>query len=57
MVDGFRVPGLRNVALTAPYMHDGRVATLEEAAAHTGSKGAQDLAAFLRTLTETSHLQ
>jgi len=57
VVDGFRVPGLRNVALTAPYMHDGRVATLEEAAAHTGSKGAQDLAAFLRTLTETSHLQ
>jgi len=57
VVDGFRVPGLRNVALTAPYMHDGHVATLEEAAAHTGSKAAQDLAAFLRTLTETSHLQ
>jgi len=27
----FRTPGLRNVALTAPYMHDGSVATLEEA--------------------------
>jgi cytochrome c peroxidase len=26
----FRVPALRNVALTAPYMHDGSVATLEE---------------------------
>ncbi len=26
----FRVPSLRNVALTAPYMHDGRFATLEE---------------------------
>ncbi len=26
----FKVPGLRNVALTAPYMHDGRFATLEE---------------------------
>ena len=26
----FRVPGLRNVALTAPYMHDGRIATLGE---------------------------
>ena len=57
VVDGFRVPGLRNVALTAPYMHDGHVATLEEAAAHTGSKSAQDLAAFLRTLTESSQLQ
>jgi cytochrome c peroxidase len=29
----FRVPSLRNVAETAPYFHDGRVATLEEAVA------------------------
>ncbi len=27
----FRVPSLRNVALTAPYFHDGSAATLEEA--------------------------
>jgi cytochrome c peroxidase len=27
----FKVPGLRNVALTAPYFHDGSVATLDEA--------------------------
>ncbi len=27
-------PSLRNVALTAPYMHDGRFATLEEVVAH-----------------------
>lgn len=26
----FKVPSLRNIALTAPYMHDGRFATLEE---------------------------
>lgn len=26
----FRTPSLRNVALTAPYMHDGSIATLEE---------------------------
>jgi cytochrome c peroxidase len=26
----FKVPGLRNVAVTAPYMHDGSVATLRE---------------------------
>ena len=26
----FRTPTLRNIALTAPYMHDGRFATLEE---------------------------
>lgn len=29
---GFKVPTLRNVALTAPYMHSGRFASLEEAA-------------------------
>ena len=27
----FKVPSLRNVELTAPYMHDGRIKTLEEA--------------------------
>lgn len=27
----FRTPSLRNVAMTAPYMHDGSIATLEEA--------------------------
>jgi cytochrome c peroxidase len=27
----FRVPSLRNVALTAPYFHDGGTATLDEA--------------------------
>lgn len=27
----FKVPGLRNVALTAPYFHDGSAATLEQA--------------------------
>ena len=30
----FRVPGLRNVALTAPYMHNGSVATLREVVKH-----------------------
>ena len=36
----FSVPSLRNVALTAPYMHDGRFATLEEVIEHyaTGVK-------------------
>jgi cytochrome c peroxidase len=29
----FRVPGLRNVAVTAPYFHDGRTDTLDEAVA------------------------
>ena len=30
----FKTPSLRNVALTAPYMHDGRFATLEDVIAH-----------------------
>ena len=30
----FAVPSLRNVALTAPYMHDGRFGTLEEVIEH-----------------------
>ncbi len=30
----FKIPSLRNVALTAPYMHDGRFATLEEVVNH-----------------------
>jgi cytochrome c peroxidase len=36
----FATPSLRNIALTAPYMHDGRFATLEEVVEHysTGVK-------------------
>ena len=30
----FKTPSLRNVALTAPYMHDGSIATLEEVIEH-----------------------
>ena len=29
-LQAFRTPGLRNVALTAPYMHDGSLATLSD---------------------------
>lgn len=30
----FKVPALRNVALSAPYMHDGQLATLDDVVAH-----------------------
>ncbi len=30
----FKVPTLRNITLTAPYMHDGRFETLEEVVDH-----------------------
>jgi cytochrome c peroxidase len=33
-VGAFRTPSLRNVALTAPHMHDGSIATLTEAVDH-----------------------
>lgn len=56
----FRVPSLRNVAVTAPYFHDGNAETLEQAitimakyqlARPVSLQEVQDIAAFLRTLT------
>lgn len=35
----FRAPTLRNIELTAPYMHDGRFQTLEEVVEHYNSGG------------------
>ena len=48
----FRTPGLRNVALTAPYMHDGRLVTLEEVVEHYNSGGhyAENRSANIRPL-------
>jgi cytochrome c peroxidase len=37
----FRAPTLRNVAVTAPYMHDGSIATLAEVIDHYASGGVQ----------------
>lgn len=56
----FRVPPLRNVALTAPYFHDGSAQTLEDAIRVMAKyqlgrpmpiNDLNDIAAFLRTLT------
>lgn len=35
----FRAPSLRNIDLTAPYMHDGSIATLEEVVEHYAAGG------------------
>jgi len=35
----FKAPTLRNIALTAPYMHDGSLATLEDVLAHYARGG------------------
>ncbi len=37
----FRAPTLRNIAVTAPYMHDGSIATLAEVIDHYASGGIQ----------------
>mgnify|MGYP003880735281 FL=1 len=46
----YKTPTLRNIALSAPYMHDGRFATLEEVLDHyeKGVKGSNTLDARLR---------
>jgi len=38
-VGKFKAPTLRNIAVTAPYMHDGSVATLEDAIGHYAAGG------------------
>lgn len=48
----FRVPTLRNIALTAPYMHDGRFRTLGEVIEHYNS-GVQPSATLDDRLTTT----
>jgi cytochrome c peroxidase len=46
----FRVPGLRNVSLTAPYMHDGRFKTLDEVMNHYshGINNSENLSSMLK---------
>jgi len=56
----FKVPGLRNVARTAPYFHDGSASTLEEAVVIMGKyqlgqqlspEDVRQIVLFLKTLT------
>ena len=46
-VGKFKAPTLRNIAVTAPYMHDGSIATLEEVLDHYAAGG--------RTIGEGAH--
>lgn len=52
----FRTPGLRNVALTAPYMHDGRMTSLEQVIEHYNQGGhyAENRSANVRPLSLSS---
>ncbi len=51
----FRVPTLRNIELTAPYMHDGRFQTLEEVIEHydSGGQASMNVHALIRPLNLT----
>ena len=62
----FKVSQLRNIALTAPYFHDGKIATLEEAIRQMGilqlnreldAGQVSDIAAFLGALTDRNREQ
>ena len=62
----FKVAPLRNVALTAPYFHDGKIKTLEEAVRLMGTlqldeeltdQQVSDITSFLRALTDKSREQ
>lgn len=61
-VGKFRVPTLRNIALTAPYMHDGSVETLEEIIEQymSGGSGHENqselIKSFNLTVTEKSDI-
>lgn len=57
----FKVPSLRNIAITGPYFHDGKAATLEDAIKQMGSlqlgeelkeRQVKTIAAFLGALTD-----
>jgi cytochrome c peroxidase len=60
----FKVAPLRNVALTAPYFHDGKISTLDEAVRKMGylqldlelsDQQVSDITAFLKTLTDKNN--
>ncbi|MEP3389588.1 MAG: cytochrome c peroxidase [Reichenbachiella sp.] len=51
----FKAPSLRNIALTAPYMHDGRFATLEEVLDHYNHQ-VQTSATLDRQIVEATNL-
>ena len=55
----FKVPSLRNIALTPPYMHDGRFATLEEVIDHynTGAKNSATVDFLLQYNLQPGGLQ
>jgi cytochrome c peroxidase len=52
----FKVPSLRNVALTAPYMHDGQLATLADVVRHYSELNLERLHADGEQILQPLHL-
>jgi cytochrome c peroxidase len=52
----FKVPSLRNVALTAPYMHDGQLATLTDVVRHYSELNLERLHADGERILQPLHL-
>ena len=52
----FKVPSLRNVAITAPYMHDGQIASLEAVVLHYSELNLERLHADGERILEPLHL-
>jgi cytochrome c peroxidase len=62
----FKVAPLRNVALTGPYFHDGKIKTLDEAVRQMGKlqldedlddQQVSDITSFLKALTDKNREQ
>ncbi len=61
---GIRIPSLRNIMITAPYMHDGSLENIfavfqhyeEKYSLNLNKKEQQELIAFFNALTDTSYL-
>lgn len=55
----FKVPSLRNIEVTAPYMHNGSMATLEEVVAHfnAGGSGHPNKSEYVKSLELTDSEQ
>jgi len=61
----FKVPMLRNIAITAPYYHDGKIKTIEEAVKSMGAlqlgkdfndSETDSILSFLKSLTDTKRM-
>ena len=53
----FRAPTLRNIALTAPYMHDGSMETLEDVIAHYSAGGRAEIKQDIKNMYKSPFIK